>query len=111
MTLGYEQPLHIVAFDHRELVSRDLFRASEPLSAEVRAGISDTRVIFEAVCEAVAGGAPHRNAGVLVDERFGSDVARKAKACGLLLAMPVSAPVRPRFQFEFGAESASTSTR
>ena len=105
MTLGYGEPLEIVAFDHRSSFSRDLFRASEPLSAEVRARISDTKeVIFEAFCEALARGAPRRSAGVLVDEQFGAEVARKAKAGGVLLAMPVERSGQAEFQFEFGDE-------
>ena len=107
MTLGYRQPLELVAFDHRSSFSRDLFRASGPLSSEVRAGISDTKeVIFEGFCEAVARGAPRRYAGVLVDEQFGSEVARKAKAGGFLLAMPVERSGQAEFQFEFGDEFA-----
>jgi myo-inositol catabolism protein IolC len=103
MTLGYRQPLDIVAFDHRSSFSRELFRASEPLSSEVRAGISDTKeVIFEAFLEAIARGVPRRRAGVLVDEQFGAEVARKAKAGGLLLAMPVERSGQAELQFEFG---------
>src|SRR5262249_55082056 len=90
MTLGYRQPLDIVAFDHRASFSKGLFGASAPVPPEIHARISDTKeVIFEAFREAIARGAPRRRAGVLVDEEFGAEVARAARAGGFLLAMPV----------------------
>jgi myo-inositol catabolism protein IolC len=103
MTLGYRQPLDIVAFDHRSSFSKGLFGASPPLSDEIRLRIGDTKeVIFEAFLEAMARGAPRRNAGVLVDEQFGADVARKARAGGFLLAMPVERSGQAEFEFEYG---------
>jgi myo-inositol catabolism protein IolC len=103
MTLGYRQQLDIVAFDHRSSFSKGLFGASAPVPPEVAARIRDTKeVIFSAFLEAIARGAPRRDAGVLVDEHFGADVARKAKAGGFLLAMPVERSGRPEFEFEFG---------
>jgi 5-dehydro-2-deoxygluconokinase len=103
MTLGYLQSLDIVAFDHRSSFSQGLFGASPPLSPELLARIADTKeVIFEAFVEAIARGAPRRRAGVLVDEQFGADVARKAKAAGFLLAMPVERSGQAEFEFEFG---------
>jgi myo-inositol catabolism protein IolC len=105
MTLGYGQPLDIVAFDHRSSFSKGLFGASAPLSSELRARISDTKqVIFESFVEAIGRGAPRPRAGVLVDEQFGADVARKAKAGGFLLAMPVERSGLPEFEFEYGED-------
>ncbi|HWE31165.1 MAG TPA: DUF2090 domain-containing protein, partial [Polyangia bacterium] len=67
--------------------------------------ISDTKeVIFEAFLEAIARGVPRRRAGVLVDEQLGAEVARKAKAGGFLLAMPVERSGQAELQFEFGDE-------
>ena len=103
MTLGYRQPLDIVAFDHRSSFSKGLFGASAPVAPEVRARIADTKeVIFRGFLEAIARGAPRRDAGVLVDEQFGADVARKAKTSGFLLAMPVERSGQAEFEFEFG---------
>ncbi len=103
MTLGYRQPLDIVAFDHRASFSKDLFGVSGAPSSEVQARISDTKeVIFEAFLEALARGVPRQRAGVLTDEMYGADVARKAKAGGFLLAMPVERSGQPEFEFEYG---------
>jgi 5-dehydro-2-deoxygluconokinase len=107
MALGYRKPLDIVAFDHRSSFAKGLFGASEPVPPEIRARVSDTKeVIFESFLEAITRGAPRRRAGVLTDEQFGADVARKAKADGFLLAMPVERSGLPEFEFEYGADFA-----
>jgi myo-inositol catabolism protein IolC len=105
MTIGYRQPLDIVAFDHRSSFSKGLFGASEPVSAEIAARISDTKeVIFEAFLEAIAHGVPRRRAGVLVDEQYGADVARKARQGGFELAMPVERSGLKEFELQYGDE-------
>jgi myo-inositol catabolism protein IolC len=103
--LGYDKQLYLVAFDHRSSFSKGLFGATEPVSPEVQARISDTKdVIFEAFQQAVAEGAPRQLSGVLVDEQFGAAVARKAKASGTLLAMPVERSGQAEFQLEYGED-------
>lgn len=105
MILGYDKQLYLVAFDHRSSFSKGLFGATEPVSSEVQARISDTKdVIFEAFQQAVAEGAPTQLSGVLVDEQFGAAVARKAKASGTLLAMPVERSGQAEFQLEYGED-------
>src|SRR5206468_3268766 len=51
---------------------------------------------------ALAEGAPRDAAGVLVDEQFGAEVARKGKAEGLKLAMPVERSGQNEFDFQYG---------
>jgi myo-inositol catabolism protein IolC len=105
MKLGYDESLFLVAFDHRSSFSRGLFGASEPLTPEIAAKVADTKeVIFEAFEQAVARGAPRKACGVLVDEQFGAAVARKAKASGFLLAMPVEKSGQREFQFQYGED-------
>jgi len=105
MKLGYDQSLYLVAFDHRHSFSKGLFGATEPLSAEILAKVSDTKaLIFEAFQQAIAQGAPRKVCGVLVDEQFGSAVARQAKASGTLLAMPVEKSGQAEFQLEYGED-------
>jgi myo-inositol catabolism protein IolC len=108
MTLGYDQPLYLLAFDHRGSFEKGLFGATAPVSAEVKAGIIDAKeMIFEAHLEAVTSGAvPAAAAGVLVDEEFGTSVARKAKATDAPLAMPVERSGQDEFEFEFGDDFA-----
>jgi myo-inositol catabolism protein IolC len=109
MTLGYNQPLYLLAFDHRGSFEQGLFGATAPVSAEVKAGIIDAKeLIFEGHLEAVKSGAvPAAAAGVLVDEEFGTSVAHKAKATGTPLAMPVERSGQDEFEYEYGEEFAT----
>jgi myo-inositol catabolism protein IolC len=103
MTLGYDKPLYLMAFDHRGSFEHDLFGAAEPVSAEVRAGIIKVKeIIFDAHSQALRAGAPAGFSGVLVDEEFGAGVARRAKAQGVPLAMPVEKSGQDEFEFQYG---------
>jgi myo-inositol catabolism protein IolC len=105
MVLGYQSPLYVMAFDHRGSFERDLFGAEPPLRPEVRAGITDAKkIIYEGFLRVVDSGVPRDAAGVLVDEQFGTDVARAAKAAGYLLAMPVEKSGQPEFDFFYGED-------
>ena len=105
MTLGYDKPLYLIAFDHRGSFEHGLFGATPPVSAEVHAGITGAKeIIFDAHLKALADGAPASACGVLVDEEFGASIARRAKAEGVPLAMPVEKSGQDEFEFEYGAE-------
>ncbi len=105
MKLGYEKPLYLVAFDHRASFSKGVFGATGPLSPEIQARVSDAKeLIFEGFQQASTLGAPPHLSGVLVDEQFGADVAQKAKAAGIPLAMPVEKSGQAEFQLEYGDE-------
>ena len=103
MTLGYDKLLYLMAFDHRGSFEHDLFGASEPVSAQVRDGIIGVKeIIFDAHVRAITEGAPRDVCGVLVDEEFGSGVARRAKAEHVPLAMPVEKSGQDEFEFQYG---------
>ncbi len=103
MALGYDKPLFLMAFDHRGSFEHDLFGATAPVSAQVRNGIIAVKeIIFEAHVRAVAEGAPRDICGVLVDEEFGTGVARRAKADHVPLAMPVEKSGQQEFEFQYG---------
>jgi myo-inositol catabolism protein IolC len=103
--LGYARPLYILAFDHRGSFQKKMLGIAGSPSPEERARISDAKtVIFEGFQQAVADGAPKDAAGILVDEEFGADIARRAKSDGLIFAMPVEKSGQDEFDFEFGAE-------
>jgi myo-inositol catabolism protein IolC len=105
MVLGYDRPLYLLAFDHRGSFEKGLFNTSEPVSAEVKAGITDAKeLIYEAFQEAVAEGVVGKAGGILVDEEFGTSVAQKAKAAGVTLAMPVERSGQDEFEFEYGED-------
>jgi myo-inositol catabolism protein IolC len=103
MTLGYNRPLYLLAFDHRGSFERDLFDSPRPVPDEMRARIVDAKaVIYEAFVEAAERGAPPDAAGILVDEQYGTSVARQALSAGHVLAMPVEKSGQPEFDFEYG---------
>jgi myo-inositol catabolism protein IolC len=103
--LGYDKPLYLMAFDHRGSFEQGLFGVEPPVSAQVHAAITDAKgIIFDAHLKALADGAPADACGVLVDEEFGADIARRAKAEGVPLAMPVEKSGQDEFSFQYGAE-------
>jgi myo-inositol catabolism protein IolC len=103
MALGYDQPLYVLAFDHRGSFERDLFQAKAPVGPEVHADIEDAkRVIGDAFAPAVARGAPKGAAGILTDEEYGSGVVKMAKQNGFVFAMPVEKSGQAEFEFEYG---------
>ena len=105
MALGYTKPLYLLAFDHRGSFERDLFSASHPISDKVRAGITDAKeLIYEGFVEAAARGVPTDAAGILVDEEYGTMVARKARSADHVLAMPVEKSGQAEFDFAYGEE-------
>jgi myo-inositol catabolism protein IolC len=108
MTLGYDATLFILAFDHRGSFQRNFFGIEDAPGPEDAMRIIDAkRVIFEGMQRALAQGADASAAGILVDEQFGTDVARTAKAGGLVLAMPVERSGQHEFDFEYGTEFAA----
>jgi myo-inositol catabolism protein IolC len=104
MTLGYDGKLYILAFDHRGSFQKKFFGVEGEPNEQETATIADAKgVIYEGMLAALAAGAPRDAAGVLVDEQFGAEVARKAKAEGLMLAMPVERSGQNEFDFQYGA--------
>jgi len=96
--------LLILAFDHRSSFVEKLFgiKGRAP-TAQEKEGICDyKRNIFEGFKLAVAKGVPKVIAGLLVDEEFGADIAREARAKGYNLAMPVERSGQEEFDFEYG---------
>jgi myo-inositol catabolism protein IolC len=59
-------------------------------------------LIYAGAHRTLAAGLPREHVGVLVDEQYGADVARRAKADGAILAMPVEKSGQDEFDFEYG---------
>jgi len=105
MTLGYGGSLFILAFDHRGSFQKKFFGIAGAPNVEETATIADAKaVIYEGFQKAIAGGAPRDAAGLLVDEQFGADIVRSAKAKGLTFAMPVEKSGQNEFDFQYGGE-------
>jgi myo-inositol catabolism protein IolC len=102
VTLGYTDPLMILAFDHRGSFESKLMGIAGPPTPEDRARvIAAKQVIFEGFERALRGG-PVDGAGVLVDEQYAAGVARAARERGIPFAMPVEKSGQNEFDFEFG---------
>jgi 5-dehydro-2-deoxygluconokinase len=105
MNLGYDQPLYILAFDHRGSFQKKFFKIDGDPDAEQTAIIADAKhLIFEGMLEAVSSGAEPAVTGVLVDEQFGSTVPQEARERGLKLAMPAERSGQNLFDFQYGDE-------
>jgi myo-inositol catabolism protein IolC len=105
MAPGYRTPLYLLAFDHRASFEQGLFGVTAPVSPEVHEGIVKAkRIIFDANQIAVGAGEPRDQSGILVDEEFGSEVARRAIEAGTPLAMPVERSGQDEFDFQYGAQ-------
>ncbi|MHB8671608.1 MAG: 2-deoxy-5-keto-D-gluconate 6-phosphate aldolase domain-containing protein [Acidimicrobiales bacterium] len=103
MSLGYDRRLYILAFDHRGSFQKKMFGITGTPDPAETAKISDAKtLIFEGFRQALADGVSPDVAGVLVDEQFGSGVARSAKSEGLVLAMPVEKSGQDEFDFDYG---------
>jgi len=89
MTDQHER-LYILSFDHRGSFKKGLMGISADPTAQQRERISELKmIIYDGFERAIADGAPRDACGVLVDEEFGTEIARAARADGLTLAMPV----------------------
>jgi myo-inositol catabolism protein IolC len=107
MSIGYDTPLYILPFDHRNSYVAGIFHYGQPLTAEQRAAVADSkRVIYEGIKRAVTEGVPSAYAGILVDEEFGAEVLRDAAADGFVTATSTEKSGQNEFEFEYGADFA-----
>ncbi len=105
MTIGYDGPLYILAFDHRGSFQKGLFGIEGDPTPEQTARIADAKhLIYEGVRLAVDHGVEGSAAGVLVDEQFGGTVPAQARQRGVKLAMPVERSGQDDFDFQYGAD-------
>ena len=104
-TLGYTDPLYILAFDHRGSFQKKMFGIEGDPTPEQTETIADAkRLIVAGMLEAVSRGAEAGAMGVLVDEQFGSNIPDQAREHGLKLAMPVEKSGQDEFDFQYGEE-------
>lgn len=97
------QRLFVLAFDHRNSLRSQFFGFPAELSAAEHARLVEAKqIIFDGCLLAVGTGLALSEVAVLVDEQFGADVAREARAKGVQFAMPVEMSGRQEFSFEYG---------
>ena len=98
-----DDPLLILAMDHRESFGRTLFDVEDdhPDAQQQAAMTAAKRLIYAGLARARAQ-LPCGRAGVLVDERYGQPVIDAARSDGVVLAMPVEHSGREWFELEWG---------
>ena len=107
MTLGYDKPLYILAFDHRGSFQKKFFGVAGEPNAEETARIADAKkVIYEgALTRARRGRRRARRPGVLVDEQFGAEIApRREGARGSRSRCRVEKSGQEEFDFQYGED-------
>jgi myo-inositol catabolism protein IolC len=107
MTVGYDQPLYILPFDHRGSFQTKMFGWKGTLTAEQTAEIAATKqVIYDGFKAAIAAGVPKDKAGILVDEQFGAAILRDAAKHSYATACPAEKSGQDEFDFEYGEDFA-----
>jgi 5-dehydro-2-deoxygluconokinase len=102
-TLGFDQPLYLLPFDHRGSFASKMFGFHGQLTPEQTAEIAAAkRVIFDGFKVAIAAGVPMEKAGILVDEQFGAAILRDAEKDGFMTACPAEKSGQEEVDFEYG---------
>jgi myo-inositol catabolism protein IolC len=99
--------LLILADDHRDSLEKQLYKLTAPPTPDEAERIAaDKLLVYRALLEASASLADDAQAGILVDEQYGADVAELAAASGgvVNLSMPLEASGKEWFEFEYGEE-------
>ena len=106
-TLGYNQPLYILPFDHRGSFETKMFGWHGDLTPAQTAEIAAAKqVIYDGFKAAITAGAPKEKGGILVDEQFGAVILRDASANGFATACPAEKSGQEEFDFEYGDDFA-----
>ncbi|MGA7524605.1 MAG: DUF2090 domain-containing protein [Acidobacteriaceae bacterium] len=103
-TLGFENPLYILPFDHRHSFQTKLFGWNGSLTPGQTAAVAAAkRLVYDAFRTAIrTGDVPEGKAAILVDEQFGADILRDARREGYTTACPVEKSGQAEFDFEYG---------
>ena len=101
-----EEPLFILAMDHRASFAEDVFGITGEWSPSDLMRMRQAKTLIYEGLRHVAGRVPSGREGVLVDEDLGAEVARTAKSDGVVLLMPIEKSGSRVFELEFGDEFA-----
>jgi myo-inositol catabolism protein IolC len=97
--------LLILADDHRDSLEKELYKLTAPPTANEAARIrSDKMLVYRALVNATSTLPDGAQAGILVDEEYGTEVAELAADSGGLinLSMPLEASGKTWFEFAYG---------
>jgi myo-inositol catabolism protein IolC len=100
---GPDPDLFLLAMDHRASLASQVYHLTgDPSPADAERIAAGKLLVFQGLLAAIDEGADRARAGVLVDERYGAEVARQARAEGLRLAMPAERSGQDWFTLEYG---------
>ena len=103
MSFEPEQSLFLLAFDHRTSLERMLGVRSTDAAARQR--LTEAKaLVFRGFERAIQEGVPKKTAGILIDEQYGGEVARRARERGYTFAMPVERSGGKEFEFVHGED-------
>ena len=92
----------MLPFDHRDSFEHRLFGFKGTLDSEETSQIiAAKRLIYEGFLLALESDVPREAAAILVDEQFGREILRDAKARGLMTACPVERSGEKEFTFDY----------
>ena len=78
MSLGYNRPLYLLPFDHRQSYVTGMFHFTSRLTADEHDIVADSKqVIHDGFRQALGNGVPKSRAGILIDEEFGAGILRE----------------------------------
>lgn len=89
--------LYLLAADHRSSFEKMVGHDLEVLCAA-------KMLVWRGLLDALEHGAPRDAAGILIDEQYGSAVAREARKEGVVFALSVEKTGRDEFEFEHGSD-------
>jgi myo-inositol catabolism protein IolC len=105
MSVGYNQPLYILPFDHRASFQTGLLGWKGTLTAEQTARVAEAKqVVYDGFKAAVEDGVPKEYAGILVDEQFGAAILADANKEGFITSAPAEKSGLDEFDYEYGAD-------
>jgi 5-dehydro-2-deoxygluconokinase len=106
-SLGFDQPLYILPFDHRGSFQTKLFGWNGTLTIDQTAQIAASKqVIYDGFKAALKAGVPAEKAGILVDEQFGAAILQNARTNGYASACPAEKSGQEEFDFEYRVDFA-----
>ena len=108
MTLGFDQPLYVLPFDHRGSFETGMFGWKGVVNLAQTTVIEFTkRIVYDGFKAAIAAGVPKERACILADEQFSSPILHDASAQGYMIAYPVEKTGQDEFDFEQGENFAN----
>lgn len=103
--LGYNNSLFILPFDHRASFAK-MFGFTNLTSEEKNHIVSAKKLIYEAFKKAISQNVPKDQAAILVDEEYGDEILKDARAQGFITLLTTEKSGEEIFSFEYGEKFA-----